>query len=369
MTLTASGATVARQRPPQPARLPPRRDIAWGRPSVARARIPAPIPPDVSRIPVHPKKIQAAAWPAPIQRCGIGSSCDCPPHEKLAGVRRDLETAISGGGAPLPHATRGAMERRFASDFASVRVHTGAGADRAAAALHARALTSGTDILFRSGAYRPGTPGGDRLLAHELSHVLQQRSGPVSGTDIGGGIAISDPSDRFERQAESAAAQQLVVQRDDADKPSAQPAAGQCIPDPGIPSSDCGLYLSNAYWLPLAYVVNATCACSATPNVPTANCVRKFLQDRLRATPGWLIAAATAAKALPPGQYEEWVQAFLTPRIYSDHVDAYRHCCCPHGPAPYPDWMAVTTVPIPSCSLTGWFINHFGSCTGTPGAW
>jgi hypothetical protein len=156
MTLTASGATVARQRPPQPARLPPRRDIAWGRPSVARARISTPIPPDVSRIPSHPKKVQAAAWPAPIQRCGIGSSCDCPPHEKLAGVRRDLET----------------------------------GADRAAAALHARALTSGTDIMFRSGAYQPGTPGGDRLLAHELSHVLQQRSGPVSGTDIGGGIPV-----------------------------------------------------------------------------------------------------------------------------------------------------------------------------------
>jgi hypothetical protein len=320
------------------------------------------------------------------------------------------------------------MERAFASDFAAVRVHTGPHVDDVASALHARALTTGTDILFRSDAFRPGTPGGDRLLAHELTHVLQQRGGPVSGTDIGAGIVISDPGDRFERQAESAARQalgrsgatarpleqalggqlgarrrQLLVQRDNvdtatnqadpvslsgpaqtgtaavadlppgsatADKAAAEPAGSQCVPDPGISNTDCSLYAANSYWLPAAYALNATCACTATPNVPTANCVRKFLQDRLRATPGWLIAAATSAKvALSPGEYESWVQVFLTPRIYRDHVDAYRHCCCPSGPAPYLDWMAVTTIPIPSCSLTGWFINHYGSCNGRPGAW
>jgi Domain of unknown function (DUF4157) len=422
---------------PKVARLAPRRNTAL-RPA-AVDRILAASLPDTSRVPVHPGTAQAAAWPVPIQRCGIGSSCECPPHEKLGGVRRDLESTFSGGGAPLHGTTRGVMERAFASDFAAVRVHTGPGADRVASALHARALTAGTEILFRSGAFRPGTPGGDRLLAHELSHVLQQRNGPVSGTVIGAGIAVSDPADRFEQQAESAARQvlsergagarnparllqqargvqrdtkvgQLVVQRDDgatgtnqpaasrpdpgptgtgvlpdlppgspsvdlppgspsADKPLAQPAGSQCVPGPGIPSTDCGLYEANSHWLPLAYVINATCACKVTPNVPTANCVRKFLQDRLRATPSALIAAAATAKALPPIAYEEWVLAFLTPRIYGDHVDAYRHCCCPSGPAAFPDWMAVTTVPIPSCSLTGWFINHFGSCTGTPGAW
>ncbi len=427
MTHTAARATAVRRASPKTALPAPHRETAPRRTAAAQARIPATLLPDVSRVPVHPETAPAAAWPAPIQRCGIGSSCGCPPEEKLAAVRRDLAGAVAGGGAPLAGATRGAMERAFASDFAAVRVHTGPSADHVASALHARALTTGTNILFRSGAFRPGTPGGDRLLAHELIHVLQQRGGPVSVADIGAGIAISDPADRFERQAESAARRalsepgaparppeqagggqlgtgirQLMVQRDDADtaanqagaasppgpgqtgtaalvdlppgpvtadKPPAQPAGAQCVPDPGIPNTDCALYKSNSYWLPFAYMLNATCACTATPNVPTANCVRKFLQDRLRATPGWLIAAAASAKALPLAEYEEWVQTFLTPRIYRDHVDAYRHCCCPSGPAPYPAWMAVTTIPILPCSLTGWFIDNFGSCSGTPGAW
>jgi hypothetical protein len=377
-----------------------------------------------AHIPLLPPAHEATT---PIQRCGIGSSCACPPDEKVAGVRRDLQNAVSGGGSPLPPDTRRIMEKTFASDFTKVRVHTGADADQAATALQARALTTGADILFRSGAFRPGTPGGDELLAHELTHVMQQRNGPVSGADIGAGLKVSDPSDRFEREAaahaglgELDAAQHdrahsiqqaredqlgtgmpVVLQRAAGDtamtqtaaaqtrspappaaptdvpppsptgdtQPTSQGTGGQCVPDPGIPNSNCSLYALNA-WLPNAYIVNATCACTATPNVPTAKCVRKFLQDRLRATPGSLIAAAAAAKAtLPPGPYEAFVIATLTPRIYQDHVDAYRHCCCPAGPAPFADWVAVTTIPIPSCALTGWFITHYGSCTGAPGAW
>jgi hypothetical protein len=81
------------------------------------------------------------------------------------------------------------MERAFASDFTAVRVHTGPGADHAASGLHARALTTGTDILFRSGAYEPGTDG-ERLLAHELAHVVQQSRGLAQGAIDGG---ASDP--------------------------------------------------------------------------------------------------------------------------------------------------------------------------------
>ena len=144
----------------------------------------------------------------------------------------------------------------------------------------------------------------------------------------------------------------------------------QCTPDAGILPSICSLYLSNFWWLPDAYVNNATCACQATPSVPTANCVRKFLQDRLSATPTALKTASALAKASLLGpEYQAYVQAALTPRIYQDHVDAYRHCCCPSGPAAYVDWIGVTTIPFRPCSLVGWFINHFGSCTGTPGSW
>lgn len=141
----------------------------------------------------------------------------------------------------------------------------------------------------------------------------------------------------------------------------------QCIPAPGIPNTNCSAYAANSWWLPLAYVNNATCACRTTPNSPTANCVRKFLQDRLAATPRLLKAAAAAAKALPT--YPAFVQTVLTPRIYRDHVDAYRSCCCPSGPAPYWSWVGVTTVPIQPCSLVGGSIRRFGSCHGTPGTW
>jgi hypothetical protein len=104
-----------------------------------------------------------------------------------------------------------------------------------------------------------------------------------------------------------------------------------------------------------------------TPNSPTANCVRKVLQDRLTATSRWFKLLAAAQKPLP--SYPVFVQTALTPRIYRDHMDAYRACCCTSGPAPYPAWIGVTAVPIQPCSLVGDAIRYFGSCHGTPGAW
>jgi hypothetical protein len=91
------------------------------------------------------------------------------------------------------------MGHAFAANFSGVRIHTGAAPDRAASALGARALTHGHDILFRSGEYQPHTQGGDRLLAHELAHVVQQAGGlPRAAIDAG-------PADPLERAAETAA--------------------------------------------------------------------------------------------------------------------------------------------------------------------
>lgn len=159
-------------------------------------------------------------------------------------------------------------------------------------------------------------------------------------------------------------------------QPADAPSDGRpgCNVAAGIPNSDCSAYAANAWWLPSAYVNNATCACVETPNVPTANCVRKFLQDRLAATPAWLKAAAAAQKPYDTighplyHTYQVFVQTLLTPRIYQDHVDAYASCCCPSGPAVYPSWIGVTTVPLP-CSAVGDAIRYFGSCHGTPGTW
>lgn len=112
-----------------------------------------------------------------------------------------LDVVGSGGGAPLDADTRADMESRFGHDFSDVRVHTDSRAHDSAKAVNAHAYTAGNNIVFQREHYAPGTDTGKRTLAHELTHVVQQRSGPVDGTPSGGGISLSDPGDRFERDA------------------------------------------------------------------------------------------------------------------------------------------------------------------------
>ena len=112
-----------------------------------------------------------------------------------------------GGGAPLDASTRRTMEFALGQDFGAVRVHTDARASASAESVGANAYTVGHDIVFRSGQYDPASTTGQRTLAHELAHVVQQRAGPVAGTEAPGGIRLSDPSDIFERAADQAADQ------------------------------------------------------------------------------------------------------------------------------------------------------------------
>lgn len=83
----------------------------------------------------------------------------------------------SGGGRPIDTGTRQFMENRFGQDFGQVRIHTDIRAAASAAAIQAKAYTSGNNIVFGSGEYRPESGGGRRLLAHELAHVGQQQGG------------------------------------------------------------------------------------------------------------------------------------------------------------------------------------------------
>ncbi|MFN9371784.1 MAG: DUF4157 domain-containing protein [Planctomycetaceae bacterium] len=82
-----------------------------------------------------------------------------------------------GGGQPLDGPTRATMESRLGHDFSGVRIHTDASAALAAKALGARAFTVGKDIVFSGSRYSPATPSGQRLLGHELAHVVQQSRG------------------------------------------------------------------------------------------------------------------------------------------------------------------------------------------------
>jgi len=120
-----------------------------------------------------------------------------------------LDVVNSGGGAPLDRDVRTDMEARFGTSFGDVRVHTGGSAHESAKSVNAQAYTVGSNIVFQQDKYDPSSDAGRHMLAHELTHVVQQRSGPVDGTDAGGGVKVSDPSDRFEREA-SANADRLM---------------------------------------------------------------------------------------------------------------------------------------------------------------
>ncbi|MFF2007859.1 DUF4157 domain-containing protein [Streptomyces sp. NPDC058195] len=111
------------------------------------------------------------------------------------------DVVSSGGGAPLDTDTRTDMEARMGADFSDVRVHTDSAAHESAKGVGAHAYTVGSNVVFQRDAYDPSSTQGRTTLAHELTHVIQQRNGPVDGTEAAGGIRVSDPSDRFEREA------------------------------------------------------------------------------------------------------------------------------------------------------------------------
>lgn len=89
----------------------------------------------------------------------------------------DLESSINsarGGGQPLDAVLQQSMGQAMGADFSGVRVHTDTQSNHLNQSIQARAFTTGQDVFFRSGAYQPGSRGGQELIAHELTHVVQQ---------------------------------------------------------------------------------------------------------------------------------------------------------------------------------------------------
>jgi hypothetical protein len=92
-----------------------------------------------------------------------------------------VNEVLNSSGQPLDESTRLFMEKRFGHDFSSVRVHTDLKAAESASAVHALAYTVGRNIVFGTGKYAPKTNVGQRLMAHELTHVVQQSTGQSAG--------------------------------------------------------------------------------------------------------------------------------------------------------------------------------------------
>src|SRR5262249_10504781 len=90
-------------------------------------------------------------------------------------------SSIPGSSRPLDTTTRQLMESRFGQSFAGVRIHADDGAAISARSMNALAYSSGNHVVFGKGQYAPETLSGRRLLAHELTHVVQQRRGELAG--------------------------------------------------------------------------------------------------------------------------------------------------------------------------------------------
>ncbi|HEX6899534.1 MAG TPA: DUF4157 domain-containing protein [Thermoanaerobaculia bacterium] len=118
----------------------------------------------------NPPEISAAR-PALRRMAATAESVEAPPS---------VGTALRSGGRPLGGEVRDFMESRFGHDFSQVRVHTDADAAQSAAEVDAVAYTVGNDIVFGSRQYQPENPAGRNLLAHELTHVVQQGGAPGS---------------------------------------------------------------------------------------------------------------------------------------------------------------------------------------------
>lgn len=125
----------------------------------------------VTGLPEAPQQARANALHPPGERADLAALSQ-------AAVPPAVRNALHGPGQPLDADTREDMERRFGVDFSQVRVRTDEQAAASARAIDARAYTLGPNIAFAAGQYAPGTRDGKRLLAHELTHVVQQSRTP-----------------------------------------------------------------------------------------------------------------------------------------------------------------------------------------------
>ncbi|HET7328226.1 MAG TPA: DUF4157 domain-containing protein [Nocardioidaceae bacterium] len=231
-----------------------------------------------------------------------------------------VRSVTSTEGAKLPEPVKGDMEYRLGASFADVRVHTDQEAAASARAVNARAYTTGHHIVFDTGHFSPATPAGRHTLAHELSHVVQQRHGPVDGTALAGGLSLSSPDDAFERAAEASAA--VALSRPGPSTPSpaartdarlqgflgASPGAGrhpphlqrqESAPPPG--SQQPGIRPAGAFSLSADAVDDATAQAMVTDALRMLSAVGGTTRP---------FPAAVSGAASPP---QTTVQTFLAP--------------------------------------------------------
>lgn len=130
---------------------------------------------------------------------GDGFELDEATASRINGAR--------GSGQTLDNTVQTQMSQSMGYDFSGVQVHTSPEADELNQQLSAKAFTTGQDIFFKQGAYDPGSSGGRELIAHELTHVVQQGTGRVGGSS---GMTVRPAGDAFEQEADAMARQAVT---------------------------------------------------------------------------------------------------------------------------------------------------------------
>ena len=165
-----------------------------------------------------------------LQRCGSVPSVSCPCHDAPPVVGEVLRSP----GETLDAETRSLMESRFGRDFGDVRVHADELAAESARSVNALAYTVGRDIVFDAGQYAPGTDSGRRVLAHELTHVVQQ-----DGSSMGlAEPRVGPTDDQWEHEADATAAAVSRTGARAAVKPGRKAPAGVLRRLPGQDAPD-----------------------------------------------------------------------------------------------------------------------------------
>lgn len=162
--------------------------------------------------------LQTTVGNAAVQRMLIQRSAD-------TGGTLDEETANAinqqrGSGATLDSGMASKVGGVMGADLSGVKVHTDSSADSLSQSIGAKAFTTGNDIFFRDGAYNPHSSDGQHLIAHELTHVVQQGASTPS---VQGKMTVNDPHDQYETEADSVA--DVVMSQ------SAEPVQLEALPE------------------------------------------------------------------------------------------------------------------------------------------
>ncbi len=146
--------------------------------------------------------------PVPSQRT-IQRSAQSTTESTDGSIGQRIQSA-SGSGDSLDSGIQQHLEQNLGADLSKVQIHNNREADQLSRSVNAIAFTTGQDIFFSAGSYDPRSSQGQQLIAHEVVHTVQQASGAVAGVPTAEGVAISDPADAFEQEADRVAQQVMT---------------------------------------------------------------------------------------------------------------------------------------------------------------